>query len=290
MGNADRRSLARREFLSGSAALAVAGLASKLGWGSNAAAAISPSPIRLGVASYSFRKFGIPDVIQFMQVLHTPYLNAKDMHLPMTSASEVKRVADEYGAAGITLTAAGVIYFTKDDDEDMRRKFEYCKIAGIPLIVAGPTPETLPRLEKFVKEYDIKIAIHNHGPEDKYFPSPLEGLKAVRDMDPRMGVCVDVGHTARTGTDVPNALRAAGPRLFDVHMKDLTNASGKWVQVAVGDGSLPVAKIFAALVEIQYPGYVDLEYEVHEEDPMPGMIQSFAYMRGVLAGMGYGSG
>ena len=292
MSNAGRRSLARREFLSGSAALAFAGLAGKLGWGSNAAAATwpPPSPIRLGVASYSFRKFGIPDVIKFMKELNTPYLNVKDMHLPMTSAAEVKRVADEYKAAGIKLTAAGAIYFTKDDDEDIRQKFEYCKSAGIPLIVAGPTPETVPRLEKFVKEYDIKIAIHNHGPEDKYFPSPLEGLKAVRDMDPRMGVCVDVGHTARTGTDVPNALRAAGPRLFDVHMKDLTNASGKWVQVAVGDGSLPVAKIFAALVEIQYPGYVDLEYEVHEEDPMPGMIKSFAYMRGVLAGMGYGSG
>jgi sugar phosphate isomerase/epimerase len=248
------------------------------------------SPIRLGVASYSFRKFGIPDVIKFMTELKTPYLNVKDMHLPMTSAAKVKQVADEYKAAGIKLTAAGAIYFTKDDDEDMRRKFEYCKVAGIPLIVAGPTPETLPRVEKFVKEYDIKIAIHNHGPEDKYFPSPLDALKAVKGMDQRMGVCVDVGHTARTGTDVPSAIRAAGPRLFDVHMKDLANASSKESQVAVGDGSLPVEKIFAALIEIQYPGYVDLEYEIHEDDPMPGMIKSFAYMRGVLAGMGYSSG
>jgi sugar phosphate isomerase/epimerase len=243
-------------------------------------------PIRLGVASYSFRKFGIPDVIKFMKELNTPYLNVKDMHLPMRSVAEVKQVADEYSAAGIKLTAAGAIYFTKDDDEDMRRKFEYCKVAGIPLIVAGPTPETLPRLEKFVKEYDIKIAIHNHGPEDKYFPSPLDALKAVKGMDPRMGLCVDVGHTARTGTDVPGAIRAVGPRLFDVHMKDLANASSKESQVAVGDGSLPVEKIFAALIEIKYPGYVDLEYEIHEDDPMPGMIKSFAYMRGVLAGMG----
>jgi sugar phosphate isomerase/epimerase len=140
-------------------------------------------------------------------------------------------------------------------------------------------------VEKFAREYDIKIAIHNHGPEDKYFPSPLDALKAVKNMDPRMGICIDVGHTARTGTDVPSAIRAVGPRLYDIHMKDLANASSKESQVAVGDGSLPVEKIFAALIAVKYPGYVDLEYEIHEDDPMPGMIKSFAYMRGVLAGM-----
>ena len=284
-------SRSRREFLKVGAAVAASTLASKSAWGLGRWSGTDrhPSPIRLGVASYSFRKFGIPDVIKFMKELNTPYLNVKDMHLPMTSAVEVKQVADEYRAAGIKLTAAGAIYFTKDDDEDIRRKFESCKIAGIPLIVAGPTPQTLPRLEKFVKEYDIKIAIHNHGPEDKYFPSPLDALKAVKNMDRRMGVCVDVGHTARTGTDVPTAIREAGPRLFDVHMKDLADATSKESQVAVGDGSLPVKKIFAALIAIQYPGYVDLEYEIHEDDPMPGMMKSFAYMRGVMAGMGYSS-
>jgi len=96
-----------------------------------------------------------------------------------------------------------------------------------------------------------------------------------------------VGHTARTGTDVPTAIRQVGPRLYDVHMKDLANASSKESQVAVGDGCLPVAEIFAALIEIQYLGYVDLEYEIHEDDAMPGMVKSFAYMRGALAGMGY---
>ena len=282
------RSFLRRGFLKTCAGLGMGALATRTGWSFDepAVPAAQASLIRLGVASYSFRKFGVPDVIKFMKELNTPYLNVKDIHLPMTGAAEIKQVAAEYKAAGIKLTAAGAIYFTKDDDEDIRRKFEYCRIAGIPLIVAGPTPQTLPRLEKFVKEYDTKIAIHNHGPEDKYFPSPLDALKAVKNMDPRMGVCVDVGHTARTGTDVPSAIREAGPRLFDVHMKDLANTTSKESQVAVGDGSLPVEKIFAALIEVKYPGYVDLEYEIHEDDPMPGMIKSFAYMRGVLAGMG----
>jgi sugar phosphate isomerase/epimerase len=214
-------------------------------------------------------------------------LNVKDVHLPMGTTADIRRASDEYAAAGIKLTAAGTIYFAQDDDDDLRRKFDYCKTAGIPLIVAGPTPEVLPRLEKFVKQYDMKIAIHNHGPEDKCFPSPLDALKAVQNMDSRMGICIDVGHTARTGTDVVSAIRTVGARLYDLHMKDLANASSKESQVAVGDGSLPVEKIFAALIAIRYPGYVDLEYEINEDDPMPGMMKSFAYMRGVLAGMGY---
>src|SRR5271157_3402738 len=282
--------IGRRQFVAASAAIGASMLLPNVGgWCRERSdlAEGNPSPIGLGAASYSFRKFGMADVIKFMKQLDSPYLNVKDMHLPMTNAAEIQQVTSEYRAAGIKLTAAGTIYFLKDDDDDMRRKFEYCKLAGIALIVAGPTPETLPRLEKFVKEYDIKIAIHNHGPEDKYFPSPLDALKAVKNMDPRIGVCIDVGHTARTGTDVPTAIRQVGPRLYDVHMKDLANASSKESQVAVGDGCLPVEEIFAALIEIQYLGYVDLEYEIHEDDAMPGMVKSFAYMRGALAGMGY---
>ena len=106
-------------------------------------------------------------------------------------------------------------------------------------------------------------------------------------MDPRIGLCIDVGHAARAGIDVPDAIYQAGPRLYDVHMKDLANAASKESQVAVGDGTLPIEQIFAALIAIRYPGFVDLEYEINENNPMPGMIKSFAYMRGVLAGMGY---
>jgi sugar phosphate isomerase/epimerase len=106
-------------------------------------------------------------------------------------------------------------------------------------------------------------------------------------MDPRIGLCIDVGHTARTGTDVVEAIRTAGSRVFDLHIKDLADMKVKESQVAVGDGKMPIRGIFEALNAIGYKGYVDLEYEIHEDDPLPGMIKSFAYMRGVLAGMGY---
>jgi len=249
----------------------------------------APSPIRLGLASYTFRNFSRAQLIGFMKALRVDELNAKDVkdHLPMDLTQEAQAVAD-YTAAGIKLHAAGAIYFQKDEDDDIRAKFEYCKRAGIRVIVAGdPTPETLPRIEKFVKEYDIRIAIHNHGPEDKVWPSPLDVLKDVKGMDPRIGCCIDVGHTVRAGTDVVEAIHAAGPRLFNMHMKDLADFHAKESQVAVGEGKMPVREIFQALAKLKYPGFVDLEYEIHGDDPMPGVIESFAYMRGVITGMGY---
>src|SRR6266481_6020846 len=249
------------------------------------------SPIRLGVASYTFRNFTRAQMIGFLKQLNVLALNAKDVkdHLPADAQQEAAALAD-YAAAGIKLHAAGTIYFPKDEDANIRNKFEYCKRAGIAVIVAGdPAPETLPRIEKFVKEYGIRFAIHNHGPEDKLWHSPLDVLKAVKSMDPRMGCCIDVGHTARAGTDVVQAIREAGPRLFNVHMKDLTSFQSKESQVPVGEGSMPVRKVFESLIAMRYQGFVDLEYEVHPDDPMPGVISSFAYMRGVLAGLGYAS-
>lgn len=227
-------------------------------------------------------------MIGFMKQLRVSDLNAKDVkdHLPTDPMFEQQAVAD-YTAAAIKLHAAGAIYFPKDEDADIRAKFEYAKRAGIQVIVAGdPTPASLPRVERFVKEYDIRLAIHNHGPEDKLWQSPLDILKLIGSMDPRIGCCIDVGHTVRAGTDVVDAIHQVGPRLFNVHMKDLTDFTSKESQVAVGDGKMPVRRIFEALLATRYQGFVDLEYEVHGDDPMPGVISSFAYMRGVLAGMG----
>jgi sugar phosphate isomerase/epimerase len=250
--------------------------------------ALSPadatSPIRLGVASYTFRNFSRAQLIAYLKQLNISDLNAKDTkdHLPTDQQQEAAALSD-YAAAGIKLHAAGTIYLNKDEDDDIRTKFEYCKRAGINTIVAGdPTPATLPRIEKFVKEYDIRIAIHNHGPEDKLWPSPLDVLKAVKKYDQRIGCCIDVGHTVRAGTDVIQAIHEVGPRLYNMHMKDLTDFTNKDSQVTVGQGKMPVGKIFQTLIAQKYTGFVDLEYEIHADDPMTGVIDSFAFMRGLL--------
>jgi sugar phosphate isomerase/epimerase len=274
----------RRTFLQGAAAAVVA---TSLPSASAAPVAAKPSPILLGVASYSFYKLDRQHVIDGTKALKTPYLNVKDVHLPMGTPDEIKAASAEYRAAGLILTGAGTISLQKDEDADMRKSFEYCKLAGIPMIVGAPALETLPRVEKFAKEYDIKVAIHNHGPEDKHFPSPLDVLKAVKNMDPHMGLCIDVGHTVRTGTDVVEAIKAAGPRMFDMHIKDLADFKDSKSQVPVGDGAMPIVGIFQALIAIRFKGHVMLEYEIDTDNPLPGMTKSFAYMRGVLAGMGY---
>ena len=250
----------------------------------------TPLPIRLGIASYTFRKFDRAQLLGSMKQLRMSNLNLKDLHLPMGPPEQVKAGAAELRAAGMELTAVGTVDFKKDEDADMRAKFDYARAAGVPVIVAAPTKEVLPRLERFVREYDLRIAIHNHGPEDKVFPSPLDVLAAVRGLDERIGCCVDVGHCMRAGVDPVEAIRQAGPRVYDVHMKDLANRTEKESQVAVGEGLMPVRDLFEALIRNGYRYSVDLEYEIHETDPMPGVIESVAYMRGVLNGMDAGTG
>jgi sugar phosphate isomerase/epimerase len=282
-----KKILSRRTFV-GTGALAAAAYATSKAMPA-AAPADTALPINLGLCSYTFRNFDRAQLIGYMKQLNVLALNAKDVknHLPMDPAEEAKAL-DDYHAASIKLHAVGTVYFPKDEDDDIRSKFEYAKRAGVSVIVAGdPEPGTLPRIEKFVKQYDIRLAIHNHGPEDKLWHSPLDVLKAVGNMDPRMGCCIDIGHTVRAGTDVVEAIKQAGPRLFNMHTKDLTDFTAKESQVAVGDGLMPMRRIFETLIAMKYKGFVDLEYEVHGDDPMPGVIASFSYMRGVLAGMGY---
>jgi len=281
----------RRSFLQSGALAAAASLAPRArpAYAQALPETGKPCPIKLGICSYTFRNFTRAQMLGYLKELNLTDLNVKDTkdHLPMDPALEAQALAD-YAAAGIRLHAAGAIYFPKDDESDIRGKFEYCKRAGIGVIVAGdPTPESLKWIERFVKEYNIKIAIHNHGPEDKFFPSPFDVLKAIKDLDPRIGFCIDVGHAARANANLVEAIHATGKRLYDVHIKDLANMTDKESQVAVGQGVLPIREIFQALVDIKYPGFVDLEYEIHGDAPMPGVIESFGYMRGVLTGMGY---
>ena len=251
------------------------------------AGAVAAPAIKLGVASYSLREFPLDKALEMIKTLRTPYVNFKSVHVPYDkSPAELAEWRQKIQAAGFQIVGGGTITFDKDTDADVERYFAYAKNAGMPTIVTmmGPT-SVLPRIEKFAKQYDIKVAIHNHGPEDKNFPSPYDVLKAVQGMDPRMGLCMDIGHATRAGADIVQAALDAGPRLFDMHIKDLADGTAKDSQVAVGEGKLPIPALFRALQKINYQGYVNLEYEINAKDPLPGMQVSFAYMRGVIAGM-----
>jgi sugar phosphate isomerase/epimerase len=244
------------------------------------------TPVRLGVASYSLRELPRDGAIQAIQEIGAEYVNIKSFHLPYESTQEELAAGRQaFEAAGLEIVGGGTITLQTDEDDDIRTYFEYAKGSGMPLMVIAPTAQTLPRIEKFVIEYDIEVAIHNHGPEDPHFPGPQDALPIIRDMDPRVGVCVDVGHTTRTGIDIVEAIALAGDRVLDLHIKDLRDLSDKGSQCIVGQGAMPIPAIFRQLESMGYAGYVNLEYEIDAANPVPGMKQSFAYMRGVLAGL-----
>ena len=275
----------RRNFLGGIGAFAAAAGAAA-GAAPAAASGADAAGFKLGVASYSLRAYSRRTAISIVKKLGVQYINIKDFHLPMTLTPEEMRAASaEFTKAGLTILGGGTVDFKKDDESDFKMKFEYAKNAGMPLIVAAPSAETLPKLEKYVKQYNIKLAVHNHGTEDKTFPNPQAVLKIVKDMDPRVGCCVDIGHTVRTGVDIIETIREVGPRLLDMHTKDLADTLKRDSQVVVGEGKIPIAGLFKELLKMNYTGGVMLEYEIDEDNPVAGMQRGFAYMRGVVAGL-----
>ena len=268
----------RRGFLLGAGAL---GLAPFRG----AQASAGGDDLKLAVATYSLREFQRDLAIKTIKELNVRYVSVKEYHLPYNDTpQQLAAGRKRFDAAGLEITGGGVIYLLKDDDADIRRYFDYAKACGMPLMSIGPSAETMPRIERFVKEYNIKVAIHNHGPEDKHFPTPQSALRVVKDMDPRCGLCIDAGHTAMARVDVVESIQEAGARLFDMHIKDL-RAIARDSNCPVGEGVLPIVAIFKQLKKMNYSGTVSLEYEAEPDNPFMGMKASFSYMRGVLAGL-----
>ncbi len=242
--------------------------------------------LRVGLASYSFRRLPLDAAVKGIRQVGVNYVSIKDSHLPLKStAAQRQAVVKRFRDAGITPLSCGVIGLT-DDERQIRNAFEYARDAGIPTIVCKPTRESLPVLDALVKEFNIRLAIHNHGPEDKVWPSPLDVWPAIGKYDERIGVCIDVGHTARCGVDPVQAIRTCAGRLYDLHLKDIASKTGKSRPVELGRGVLDVRGMLQALLEIGYSHHVGLEYEKDMNDPIPGVAESFGYIRGVLASMG----
>ena len=273
----------RRSFV---ATAAGATVWSALGRGLYAQGAPRPNRnggLKLGVASYSLREFTLDQALDMARTLGVTHMTFKDVHIPRTDPPEATRaLRAKIEAAGITIMGGGTINMTADAAQ-IEKDFQYAKNAGFPLIFVSPEPAALDIVERMAKTYDIKVAIHNHGPEDKHWPRPQDAYAAVKSRDTRLGLCIDVGHTLRTGTDPVAACRECRDRLYDMHVKDLAVRTDKDSQVAVGRGVIDFPALFKTLIDIGYQGQVGLEYEIHPKDPLPGMIESLAYMRGVLA-------
>jgi sugar phosphate isomerase/epimerase len=272
----------RRAFL-GTAAAAIAAPALAARANRPAVPAAAARTLKIGIASYSMRKFTLDQALAMANTIGIRHMTFKDVHLPRTDSPEaITANRRKIEAAGIAIMGGGTITM-KNEPEQIRKDFAYAKLAGFALIYAAPEPAALDFIEQMVKEHDIKLAIHNHGPEDKAYPAPKDAYLAVKDRDRRMGLCVDIGHTSRTGTDFVQAIVDYKDRVYDLHVKDLSDPMNKDAQVEVGRGVFDIPRLFRTLLQIGYEGQVGLEYEIKETDPLPGMIESIAYMRGVLA-------
>ena len=240
--------------------------------------------IRLGVASYSLRKFKRAECISMVKACGTPYVNIKSMHLPYELTPEQLAAGrKEFDDAGLVVVGSGNNTMTKE--AEIQKIFDYAVAAKFPLLVIAPHPDVLPKIEAAVKKTGIPVAIHNHGPEDKLWPSPLDVWEAVQKLDRRIGLCIDVGHTAHCGGDPVRAIRTCAERLYDVHIKDLESKGPKARPVEVGRGVLNIGGILAALREVNFAGHVGLEHEKDMNDPLPGVAESIGYIRGTLAAM-----
>jgi sugar phosphate isomerase/epimerase len=279
-------SLSRRSLLQLAGAAAAMPLLPSVGGAATAVADVArkPLPLKIGVASYSLRKFPRDKAIAALQALDVRYVTIKDVHLARTDTPEQIRAArKQFEDAGLTIMGGGTLTWKTPDEAAMRKDFEYAKAAGMPLVVCSPAPDTLDLLEKMVKEFDIKAAIHNHGTEDPWWPAPSDVLAKIGKRDPRLGVCMDIGHATRAGADIVKSVSVAGPRLLDLHIKDLADKTNKDSQVEVGRGVLDVVGVFRELVKMKFAGHVSLEYEIKADDPVAGMAESLGYMRGVAA-------
>ncbi len=241
--------------------------------------------LKLGVASYSLTKESPEEVIETLKQIQIQYVSLYRTHCPWSGTAEECRAAvKKFTDAGITVTGSGVIELP-NNEALVHKAFENARAAGIPTMICKPALDALPLVEKYVKQFDIRLGIHNHGPEDKVYPSPYDAWKVIQPYDKRIGLCIDVGHAARAGTDPVEAIRKCRERLYDVHLKDSTAPVGapKDIPIEVGRGRLDIKGILAALIEIKYQYIVAFEYEKKGGDQAAGLAESVAYVRKLLA-------
>ncbi len=242
-------------------------------------------PFRLGLASYTLRKFPLDETLAMTKRVALEHICLKSFHLPLESTpDEIAKAAEQVKDAGITLYGGGVIRMGNPAEVD--GAFEYAKLAGMTTIVGVPMPDVLGLVNEKVRRYGIRVAIHNHGPGDKVYPTPEVAYGKIKSLDPRIGLCIDVGHTVRAGADPILDAERFADRLHDVHIKDESAASKEGKTVEIGRGVIDIPRFLETLIKINYSEIVAFEYEKDADDPLPGLAESVGFVRGVLAAIG----
>ncbi len=274
----------RNTFLKVAAASAVAGMTSMSGIAAplKAARDRKATDLTLGLASYTLRSLSLDEVIEVSKRLRLNAVALKSMHMPLESSpDEIRNMASKVRAAGLTLYGAGVIYMKTA--EEVKTAFNYAAAAGLEMIIGVPDHNLLPQVDEQVKKHNIKVAIHNHGPGDDLYSSPNDVIKLIKDLDKRIGLCIDVGHVVRIGQNPVPMIEKYRDRLYDMHIKDMDKDEPEGKSIEIGRGVIDIPAIIKALRKINYQGCVAIEYEKDGHDPVPGLAESVGFLRGVIA-------
>jgi inosose dehydratase len=238
----------------------------------------------LAVAGYTFAKIDLDKSLVMMKRIGVKYLGVKDFHLPLDSTKEViDQTLVKMRSFGVEPYGVGPIYMKTEASVD--QAFAYAKLVGVNILVGVPDPQLLPYVEKRVKEYNIRVAIHNHGPDLPLYPSAEDIWKEIRNLDIRIGFCLDIAHTVRLGLDPIETYIKYKNRIFDFHVWDVDKAEKAGWCVEAGRGIIDFPKFFKTLREEKYTGTCSLEYGKDMTDPLPGIAESIGYFRGVIAGL-----
>lgn len=237
--------------------------------------------LTVGLASYTLRKYSIDQLIEICKRLAIKDVAFKSFHLPLdASDSEIMATSVKMKAAGLNLYGGGVIYMKTEDE--VKNAFRYAKAAGMKLIIGVPNHELLPIAEKYVKETDIRLAIHNHGPGDNVYPTPATVYDKIEKLDKRIGLCIDIGHVVRLGMDPIEAIKKYGHRMFDMHLKDVDGIVAKSESIQIGRGVINIPKVLKTLKDVNYQGVMSIEYEKDADNAEGGLSESVGYVRGIL--------
>ena len=237
---------------------------------------------KLGIAGYTFHKFDLDKTLETLQRADVKYLCIKDFHLPFSSTDEeIKAFHEKLAKYDVTGYGVGPIYMKTKEEVD--RAFDYAKRVGVKLIISVPNYELLPYVSEKVAEYDMQYAIHLHGPDIALYPDADDVWENVKDLDSRLGICLDIGHDRRNGKDPVADLEKYHSRIFDIHLKDVTGATKQGYSVEVGRGILDIPGFVKMLRKVNYKGVVSLEHERNMDNPFMGIAESIGYFRGVVA-------
>ncbi|NDV97051.1 sugar phosphate isomerase/epimerase [Dysgonomonas sp. 521] len=236
---------------------------------------------KVAIAGYTFVNFNLDETLKMMQEVDVHYLCIKDFHLPLNSTDEeIAAFHAKLASYNVTGYAVGPIYMKTKEEVD--KAFEYAKRVGVKLIVGVPNHDVLPYVDQKVKEYDFKYAIHLHGPDIDLYPHATDIYEHVKDLDPRIGMCLDIGHNMRAGHDPVADLKKYSERVFDIHMKNTTAASKEGKTGEIGRGIIDIPAFVRMLREVKYTGACSLEYERNMKAPLAGIAESIGYFRGVI--------